>query len=119
MPASPEPSGIHTAVDTSGYVRAEIVKAAADLADLFLFDIKHMDDSQHRRWTGVSNRPILENLRRLSGLETSVWVRIPLIPGINDGMDNLEALADRLTEWGFSGTSGSADLRSVQIPTVS
>ena len=54
---------IHTAVDTSGFVRWQVLRKIADYVDLFLYDIKHMNSRKHIEYTGVSNKPILENLR--------------------------------------------------------
>ncbi|MGA2063970.1 MAG: glycyl-radical enzyme activating protein [Thermoguttaceae bacterium] len=81
---------IHTAVDTSGYARQEDLLAAARSADLFLYDLKILDDQRHRRYTGVSNRSILENLHALGQVHGNIWVRMPLVPGVNDGPGDLE-----------------------------
>ena len=80
--------GIHTAVDTSGFAPPEMLEKAAERADLFLFDIKLMDSRAHEQWTGVPNDRILKNLRLLCERGSSIWVRIPLIPGVNDGPDS-------------------------------
>ncbi len=84
---------IHTAVDTSGFVAAEDLLKAAPLTDLFLYDLKIIDDQLHRQWTGVSNAMILENLLALGGIHPNIWIRMPLIPGFNDDPKHLEALA--------------------------
>lgn len=76
--------GIHTAVDTCGYAPEDVILALSPLTDLFLYDIKLMDDSRHRTLTGVSNRLILRNLTNLSGVHENIWIRIPVIPGVND-----------------------------------
>lgn len=81
--------GYHRAVDTSGYVPRQTLLEIAALTDLFLYDIKHMDDTLHRRYVGVPNAPILENLVSLSQAGANVCIRIPLIPGINDGDKNI------------------------------
>lgn len=81
--------GIHTAVDTSGYAAPAVLDAVAEAADLLLYDVKLFDEERHRRFTGVSNRVILENLRRLVARGARVIVRVPLIPGINDDEDNI------------------------------
>jgi pyruvate formate lyase activating enzyme len=86
-------AGIHTAIDTCGYVKESRLLEIASLADLILFDLKVLDDTLHRKFTGVSNRIILENLRRLCGKHSNVWVRVPLIPGINDATEQLRAMA--------------------------
>lgn len=75
--------GIHTAVDTTGLTSPSILEKVANLTDLFLYDIKTMDDGRHRQFTGVSNRLILENLRLLDEWNKKVIVRVPIIPGIN------------------------------------
>ena len=85
--------GLHTAVDTCGFGCTDNLLEVAQLADLMLFDLKHMDDDAHRRYTGVSNRPILANLKALDEVHQNIWLRVPLIPGINDSRENLEAIA--------------------------
>ena len=85
--------GLHTAVDTCGFGCTEHLLAAARLTDLFLFDLKFMDEARHREYCGVSNGPILENLRRLDQIHDHIWLRVPLIPGVNDSGENLEAIA--------------------------
>jgi pyruvate formate lyase activating enzyme len=88
--------GIHAAVDTSGYAPADIFNTVAARADLLLFDLKLMDDAAHRACTGVSNRQILENLAAASRAGRRLRIRFPVIPGITDGEDNLERIADFL-----------------------
>jgi pyruvate formate lyase activating enzyme len=83
----------HTAVDTSGHAPRETLLAVAEVTDLFLYDLKLMDDELHRSWVGVGNRLILENLEALAATDTEIWVRVPLIPGVNDDERNLEATA--------------------------
>lgn len=87
---------IHTAVDTSGYVSQEIFKGIIHYADLFLFDIKLMDEQEHEKFTGVSNRLILENLQMLSESGCPVLIRFPLIPQITDTDENLSRMAEYL-----------------------
>jgi pyruvate formate lyase activating enzyme len=84
---------IHTAVDTSGLAATDHLRRIAPLTDLFLFDLKLLDDVLHRKYCGVSNCFILENLKLLANTHANLWLRMPLIPGINDSDDNLEALA--------------------------
>jgi len=84
--------GIHTVVDTCGLVPWDDLESVAAVTDLFLYDIKHMDDETHRRFTGVSNARILSNLRRLGSLHRRIWVRVPVIPGVNDSPENLRAI---------------------------
>ncbi|MHB9079015.1 MAG: glycyl-radical enzyme activating protein [Pirellulaceae bacterium] len=85
--------GYHTVVDTSGYCRVEDLLAAAPLTDLFLFDLKLLDDARHRQFTGVSNKCILENLKALAGKHSRIWLRLPLIAGVNDSECDLAAAA--------------------------
>jgi len=92
-------SGIHTALDTSGYApRVEYDKLEGTV-DLFLFDIKLIDDRDHRRFTGVSNRVIHENLGRLCDRGERIWIRIPLIPGITDGDREIDSIVAFLRDY--------------------
>ncbi len=86
--------GIRTAVDTAGLAPWETFAGLLPLVDLFLFDLKLIDEGRHRRFTGVSNRAVLENLRRLSRSGAELAVRVPLLPGVNDAPRDLDALAD-------------------------
>ncbi|MCF6169493.1 MAG: glycyl-radical enzyme activating protein [Bacteroidales bacterium] len=88
---------IHTCVDTTGFVAKEKMKATAELTDLFLFDLKQMDDELHRQYTGVSNRLILENLKILDAMGKEIWVRYPLIPGFNDDESQVFRMLDFLS----------------------
>ena len=92
--------GVHTALDTCGYGSAEGLRLAAALADLVLYDLKLMDDGRHQAATGVSNRTILENLEALSRTHPCIWIRVPIIPGVNDDTANLEATAAFLARLG-------------------
>jgi pyruvate formate lyase activating enzyme len=89
--------GVHTALDTSGYAPWARLEALLSDVNLVLYDLKHMDSERHRALTGVPNERILENLRRLDAVGQPIWVRIPLIPGANDGQANYEALGQFLS----------------------
>jgi len=80
---------LRTAVDTSGAVDPAAIEMAARLADLILYDLKLLDDDAHVEWTGSTNARVLENLSRLDSLETEVWIRIPIIPGVNDSPEQI------------------------------
>mgnify|MGYP001031050000 CR=1 FL=1 len=80
---------IHTAVDTTGFAKSEDLLRTAPKTDLFLYDLKLMDELEHRKYTGVSNEPILKNLSALSRCHGNIIIRIPVIPGVNDGEENL------------------------------
>jgi pyruvate formate lyase activating enzyme len=84
---------IHRAVETSGFAKTETILRVAKCTDLFLYDLKMMDPDLHRRYTGVDNRLILDNLRVLAESGATIHIRIPLIGGINDDHDNLTATA--------------------------
>jgi pyruvate formate lyase activating enzyme len=88
--------GTATAVDTSGFAAPEDFAALSGLVDLYLYDLKLMDDDVHTRYTGASNAPILENLRALTAAGQRITVRVPLIPGITDTDDNLNGIAEFL-----------------------
>lgn len=81
--------GIHTALDTCGFAAWKVLDSVREHVDLFLYDLKLLDDARHRRFTGVSNALILSNLRALSQRGHTVVIRVPLIPGINDDEENL------------------------------
>ena len=87
---------IHVTLDTSGYVSFEDLERVSRKVDLFLYDIKIMDKEKHEKYTGVSNKLILENLRKLSERGKPVAVRIPLVSGINDDDQNIQMLAEYL-----------------------
>ena len=101
-------SGLHTALDTTAYGKWEALAAVLDHTDLVLLDLKHMDGERHQAYTGVDNASILENARRLAAAvvarearagstyphrNTGIWVRVPVIPTINDDEANLRATA--------------------------
>lgn len=88
--------GLHTAVDTAGNVPFRLFEGIFPVTDLFLYDIKCIDDDMHIKATGRSNRLILENIRRLSEAEAAIWVRIPMIPGVNYTIDSMARTADLL-----------------------
>ncbi len=66
--------------------------------DFLLFDVKHTDAGEHERLTGVSNETILENLRRACERQKPVWIRMPLVPGVTDGEENLLRIAELARE---------------------
>jgi pyruvate formate lyase activating enzyme len=87
---------IHTVVDTSGFASWEVIDGIRGDVNLFLYDLKSMNDERHKHYTGVSNTLILENLQRLSVVGAKCVVRIPLIPGVNDDEENLLASGEFL-----------------------
>ena len=84
--------GYHTAVDTSGYSAKEKFESVIPYTDLFLFDIKHLDEARHIELTGESNGIILNNYLLLIKSGKDLNLRIPIIPGLNDDNDHIERL---------------------------
>jgi len=83
--------GIHTAIETCGASSWPRLETLVEHTDLVLYDVKLIDEDQHRRWTGATNRQILANARRLAG--HNVQIRVPLIPGITDTEENVRGIA--------------------------
>jgi pyruvate formate lyase activating enzyme len=88
---------IHTVLDTSGAGPLEVITRIRRDVDLFLYDLKLIDDDRHRREVGHSNREVLENLRALAEWGHEVVVRVPIVPGCNDDEENIRAIGAFLT----------------------
>ena len=86
--------GIHTCVDTSGYVRPEKLVQITQLTSLFLYDVKLRPDDKHKQYCGVSNTLILNNLDVLNQAGSPVILRSPVVPGINDSEEHRNFLFD-------------------------
>jgi pyruvate formate lyase activating enzyme len=87
---------IHTAVETSGYAPTKIFEEVTQNADLILFDIKHFDEDRHIEGTGVSNVPILSNLKTALIRDKATLPRLPVIPGYNDSAEDARGFASLL-----------------------
>ena len=85
--------GWHRALDSCGHAPWKAFERALGSVELILYDLKLLDDEAHRRHTGEGNERILENLRRLDAAGAPLQLRYPLIPGVNDRREDLEALA--------------------------
>lgn len=85
--------GIHTALDTSGFLGAKASDALLGETDLVLLDLKSWDPATFREVTGVSRRPGFEFASRLDALGKPVWIRFVLVPGLTDGEENIRGLA--------------------------
>ena len=85
-------NGIHTAVDTAGNLPFDRFERILPLVDLFLYDVKCFDADLHKHHTGVDNTRILENLSRLLRREVPLWVRIPVIPEVNDSETEMQKI---------------------------
>lgn len=88
--------GIHTAVDTCGKMPAEVLRRFLPLTDLFLYDLKAADAASHKKGTGFGNEDILQNLRILAENSARIWIRIPLVKGINAEKSEMQALCKLL-----------------------
>ena len=93
---------LHRVVDTTGYADPALIASIVENIDLFLYDIKHMDDKKHREHTGVGNELILRNLTMLAGMGSKIRIRLPLIGGINADSENIRRTAR------FAGQLGNA-----------
>jgi len=91
--------GIHTAIDTSGYVFNDKVKEVLELTDLVLLDIKHFDPLRYKNLTGVELAPTLDFLDYLGQKNIPTWVRYVLVPGLTDQLDSIEALSKHLSQY--------------------
>lgn len=85
---------IHVVVETCGYAQWEHFEVIADLADLILYDIKHMDSEVHKKYTGVGNELILENAIKIARKKRNIILRIPLLEGVNVDEENIYAVAN-------------------------
>ncbi len=86
-------TGIHTVLDTSGYTAWRIIDAIRSHVDLFLYDLKVIENKKHQLHVGVSNQLILDNLRRLDENGHAIVLRVPIVPGVTDDHDNIEGIA--------------------------
>lgn len=92
--------GMHTVIETTGFTQPDILLRVAAHTNLTLYDLKHHDTLRHAEQTGVGNERILDNLRMLVGRGQPLIVRIPVIPGFNDTLEDARRFAQLLTEIG-------------------
>ena len=86
--------GLHTVLETCGFGPWKELRRILEYVDLLYYDIKHMDSEKHREMTGVSNKIILENARKiLSMRRLKVVIRIPVVPGFNNANEQVKAIA--------------------------
>jgi pyruvate formate lyase activating enzyme len=93
--------GIHTAIETNGFLGAELTDSDLDNIDLVLLGIKTWDRKRHRALTGRDNTPTLELARRLAARRLPVWARFVLVPGLTDNPADIAQIAD------FAGSSAT------------
>lgn len=86
--------GFHVCLDTCGQAAEKQYREISEVVDIFLFDYKLTDPEAHRRYTGVGNERILENLQMLCETGQDVYLRCPIIPGINDNEEHYQAIAE-------------------------
>jgi pyruvate formate lyase activating enzyme len=91
--------GIHTAIDTSGYIFNDKVKEILDLTDLVLLDIKHFDPEKYKNLTGVELAPTLKFLDYLREKDIHTWIRYVLVPNLTDQEDAISGLSKHLSNY--------------------
>lgn len=91
--------GIHTAIDTSGFLGAQCTDEMLDDVDLVLLDVKSGDEVTHRRVTGRALQPTLKFGDRLAARGIETWIRFVLVPGLTDNPANIAAVADAVADW--------------------
>ncbi|MEG1775728.1 MAG: glycyl-radical enzyme activating protein [Clostridia bacterium] len=84
---------LHACIETSAFAREDVFQRVAHAMDYVIMDVKLVDAQRHKRYTGVDNAPILRNLRWLKQSGIPFRVRVPLIPTVNDSLENMEATA--------------------------
>lgn len=90
--------GLHTCIETCGYAKWEQIEVLLPYVDIFLWDFKESDALRHKEYVGVSNKQILDNLRRLNDSGANIILRCPIIPGFNDRKEHLFAIASLAEE---------------------
>lgn len=93
--------GFHTCLDTCAYIQWEVLEEILQYVDLILFDIKHMNSERHKELTGVDNILILDNLNRIMAMGKEIIVRVPLLSGMNDSEENINATGNFISELGI------------------
>lgn len=88
---------IRTVLDTCGFADTGVMRRVSEHVGLFLYDLKLMNSERHERFTGVKNELILRNLKMLAERGSSIIVRVPVIPGVNNDNDNFDALSEYLS----------------------
>ena len=95
-------NGIHVALETTGFAPREVFDRVTEHADLLLFDMKHWNEQKHLEGTGVSNIPILANMKRAAEKGIEILPRIPVIPGYNDSKEDARGMSRRLKDVGLA-----------------
>ncbi|UCB59269.1 MAG: glycyl-radical enzyme activating protein [Thermoplasmatales archaeon] len=90
---------IHTALDTSGFCHSDVFNTLIKFNDLFLYDLKIIDDQQHKKYTGVSNKKIIKNLDILQEKEKDIIIRFTIVKGITDTKENLRDIINLVSSF--------------------
>ena len=93
--------GLHTVLDTCGFASPDVLRRVSEHVDLFFYDLKLMNSEKHLSLTGVNNDLILQNLVILAQGGNAIRVRVPILPGLNDDYENLDALSTYLSPLGI------------------
>ena len=99
-------AGIHTCLETTGYITTDVLEQVMEVTDHVLFDLKHMDSRLHQKFTGKPNRQILENATMVVKSRVPVMFRMPLVPGFNDTPQNIGATADFVKNFTMDNVKG-------------
>ncbi len=92
---------IHTCIDTSGYAQKQIFSKVVNYVDLFLYDLKLINNDDHKKYTGVSNESIIQNLKYLCESNKQIFIRIPIIPNITDTDENISQIAEHISNLNY------------------
>ncbi|AFH90092.1 pyruvate formate-lyase 1-activating enzyme [Corynebacterium pseudotuberculosis] len=92
-------AGIHTTIDTSGYLGARLSDEDLENIDLVLLDVKAGDEETYRRVTGRELQPTIDFGNRLHAVGKPVWIRFVLVPGLTDSPENINKVADIVEQW--------------------
>jgi pyruvate formate lyase activating enzyme len=92
--------GVHTCIETSGYAAESALRQVLPYTDLVIYDLKHLNPEKHRRYTGKPNDLIFSNAKIVAASGVETLFRMPLIPGINDDLQNIRETAEFLHELG-------------------
>jgi pyruvate formate lyase activating enzyme len=86
-------NGLHTCLDTCGFTKFENYEEILKDVDIFLYDLKDTDPVRHKEYTGVKLDLILENLQKLDDAGATIWLRCPIIPGVNADKEHMKSIA--------------------------
>jgi pyruvate formate lyase activating enzyme len=87
-------TGVHCCLDTCGFAPIERYEQLLKYVDIFLYDLKETDPKRHEQYTGVPLQPILDNLKHLSRRDAAIWLRCPIIPGLNDRDEHFKKIGE-------------------------